>query len=1271
MADPDSRDLAASLTSRGAAPVLALVLILATTVGVLNLSSGSGDRTSATDTTKPAEAPTRSPGPASKAGTSDALEALEPLLRFLNLESSPATLEELAGRLAGYRVTTLIASISDPKDSRLGYDFDMAVEAIQRAIESEGYTLDRFRLPWLDQGSVPVPGIASPAAPPAPIASSASSPGVLRGQHHERQPGVVLFRMDRPPPHAGGADSPQDLLLLLLVGETPTWGIQQEALMTSLDIAWALEVKGKIKESRGEPVIRLVAPTFSGTGDSLARVLRTWSAARPERQGAQIWVCSGAATAIDKYSFERQALPAQVIYSATVIPDEILLGELYRFLAQPTGSVGFTQAPVLPEGKIGLLVESGSGYGSTVGSTYGTSGKSAQSKRVVSIPFPSQIAQMRSATALGPEPSKKGRSRVTIPFDPPSGRQSDRLPALSPRMAVATDNLIVSNILATISREEIRYVAVVATDILDVIYLVRLIRENCPDVQVILVGNDLRFTDPQFTLDFRGTIIASSYPLDARAQVWSYPFQGVVERRLFASEFDLGRYNAALVVINGRIDPEHADRLVVDAGSAEDFLVYGKPFVGSFFDSVNRRPQIWINQVGQLNVWPLKVMPLSQSELPLRTKAEALIPPIVSLDPHAEAARDLRFEYDLPLIWKLVFCIATFVAIILAGIVLYTNYGSAAGRSRSSWFEPLLRRFAVSTPDLSRKNLFLIAMLVLAIAVPYCMLVAPLDLALPAGNAAEGEQIVTLKVAWDVYALAGLATVTLVWLLIPLCVCLREVVRRSGSRQALGQDVPSGRRHDDRWLSAESTLYRLLTALAVGAGIACILFRLYQFAMVRPELPNDWLALDRSAHLLGGISPIVPVACLGGAIFWWSFLELKRLHCCPLLRREADLITLPGQALAADFPWSRVIARLNARFRLCVDLLEYPVTVLVSRNLPLAGAVISAVAGLVVFVWGVIWPRFVPTPEGFRFDLLVIIALLSYLLLLLYSQLRYLWLWRSLLQLFRQISLLPLARAFDRTPPRVAARFGRFLRTSLEEDIDLEIPLHQCRLVLGPQPDSGPETVPVRHAVRHAVASCSPGSEQERFEAVSNACAGPVIELAWPSRSLHDAYSGVDAEESKKAESDQQNTADDGLDPATRAWLVKAEDLLALRIVYLVSQLAGPLRCMSAQLIYGPIVLLLAVAWYPFHPQRLMAIMIWAFISIGVFMTLMLLIQVERADLVSRLARIAPGSIRFDQTLISNLLPYAVPVVGFVLTAFPSLGYWLGSLLEPIGRAVK
>jgi hypothetical protein len=51
--------------------------------------------------------------------------------------------------------------------------------------------------------------------------------------------------------------------------------------------------------------------------------------------------------------------------------------------------------------------------------------------------------------------------------------------------------------------------------------------------------------------------------------------------------------------------------------------------------------------------------------------------------------------------------------------------------------------------------------------------------------------------------------------------------------------------------------------------------------------------------------------------------------------------------------------------------------------------------------------------------------------------------------------------------------------------------------------------------------------------------------------------------------------------------------------------------------------------------------------------------------------RTAPNAFKLDQTFVSNLLPYAVPVVGFLLTAFPSLGYWLGSLLEPISRSIK
>ena len=371
----------------------------------------------------------------------------------------------------------------------------------------------------------------------------------------------------------------------------------------------------------------------------MARVLRTWGASGPSGAAAGASGCLlRAATAIDKPSFEHNALPAQVTYSATVIPDEIVLPS--STASWRTRRAGRRLGPHAPRGKIALLVEGRLWHGGGQ-DTYGTSGTTELSKGIISIPFPSQIAQVRAMSGLAASANK---GRVAIPFDPPSGRQSDRLPALSPKMTIATDSLILSNILATIANEDIRYVGIVATDILDVIYLTRLIRENCPDVQIILVGNDLRYTDPQFTLDFRAEIIVSSYPLDASAQVWSYPFEGAIERRLFANEFDVGRYNAGLVLLNGVTDPNRQCQLVVDASKAEDLLVYGKPFVATFFDSVNRRPQIWINQVGQFNVWPLKVLSLNACDVKLRAQAEALIPPIISLDPHTDSGRVPRFQ---------------------------------------------------------------------------------------------------------------------------------------------------------------------------------------------------------------------------------------------------------------------------------------------------------------------------------------------------------------------------------------------------------------------------------------------------------------------------------------------------------------------------------------------------------------------------------------------------------------------------------------------------
>ena len=161
-------------------------------------------------------------GPPSRAITNDALESLEPLLRFLNLDRSPTSLDDLAKAVDGYRIICVIASVSAPRESRLGYDCDMAIEAVQRSIESEGYTLDRFRFPWLDPG-LPCPArttffCSRATVPPrprplartwiAPIASprrsSTGGPaGAVEGQARRATRSLASESGRRPPGESG------------------------------------------------------------------------------------------------------------------------------------------------------------------------------------------------------------------------------------------------------------------------------------------------------------------------------------------------------------------------------------------------------------------------------------------------------------------------------------------------------------------------------------------------------------------------------------------------------------------------------------------------------------------------------------------------------------------------------------------------------------------------------------------------------------------------------------------------------------------------------------------------------------------------------------------------------------------------------------------------------------------------------------------------------------------------------------------------------------
>src|SRR5207302_1456465 len=127
----------------------------------------------------------------------------------------------------------------DPKSSGLSYTFDRYLDAIQRAAEAAGYVLDRFDLPWMEKSASQPQTPITIATTQTLITLAASQMKVDQPEKTEdqlealakRQPGIILFR--------GTDGQGYKLLVVFLVGETPTAGVHKRALKEALDqVAW-------------------------------------------------------------------------------------------------------------------------------------------------------------------------------------------------------------------------------------------------------------------------------------------------------------------------------------------------------------------------------------------------------------------------------------------------------------------------------------------------------------------------------------------------------------------------------------------------------------------------------------------------------------------------------------------------------------------------------------------------------------------------------------------------------------------------------------------------------------------------------------------------------------------------------------------------------------------------------------------------------------------------------------------------------------------------
>ncbi len=128
---------------------------------------------------------------------------------------------------------------------------------------------------------------------------------------------------------------------------------------------------------------------------------------------------------------------------------------------------------------------------------------------------------------------------------------------------------------------------------------------------------------------------------------------------------------------------------------------------------------------------------------------------------------------------------------------------------------------------------------------------------------------------------------------------------------------------------------------------------------------------------------------------------------------------------------------------------------------------------------------------------------------------------------------------------------------------------------------------------------------------------------------------------------------------------------MALASVYDINRAAIHLRVLATILAIVPLLLLASSAVYPLQPQRFLALVLWGLLLGVVGTVLWVYVQMERNEILSRVAPTTPNRVNLDGTFLANILAYLIPLAGLVLAQFPYVSDMLSSWFEPLARVVR
>ncbi len=428
-----------------------------------------------------------------------------------------------------------------------------------------------------------------------------------------------------------------------------------------------------------------------------------------------------------------------------------------------------------------------------------------------------------------------------------------------------------------------------------------------------------------------------------------------------------------------------------------------------------------------------------------------------------------------------------------------------------------------------------------------------------------------------------------------------------------------------RVFSREQTKARRLALFGgVALGALLVLFGIDQALCHLWFLGRFELFLRRAFTLSSSLSPLVSLAWLAGGFYLWAFIELRRARMQARQR--------------VDWPGSGPTLPSFERCRAEADQLEMLLDGPWPRWTGLRSLWVLVLPIVLFACLNFVAVRPVTEPRAYGRLFLFLLGFTFFLGS--YSFCRFLAAWMTLQRILSQIALPHPPRGLDKA-------LADLVSWSPMKSFGWQIPHFRMATLVADQ---------IRSLAKNG--KLSSGLPARTSHAIERAVA------AQRDRAFESEIQARDELRTILAEADRE----------LKGWRVEDPDVerfVTLRLVAYIRYVFAHLRgCLIAAGACG-FLLLAAASTYAFEPNEFITNWIWTSLLVAVLVTLVVFLQMDRDEVLSRISGTPPQKIQVNRQLVTNFLTYgAVPLIGLIASQFPQVGRYLVGLANPLLKVV-